>query len=91
MLLKRNSLIAIEIAAHTDSKGSDPQNLALSYRRAEQVVKYIYKKGIEIKRISGNGYGESQLLNNCDDGVPCTEAQHKLNRRVELIIRKLNG
>nr|WP_294928415.1 hypothetical protein [uncultured Flavobacterium sp.] len=35
------------------------------------------------------GYGETQLVNHCADGVKCSEEEHQLNRRSEFIIRKL--
>jgi len=90
-LLKRNPHIAIEIAAHTDSNGDEENNLALSRKRAERVVKYMYEKGIEIKRIDAKGYGETKLKNKCADGVTCTDNEHKVNRRVEVIIKKLRS
>jgi outer membrane protein OmpA-like peptidoglycan-associated protein len=47
-------------------------------------VDYIVSQGISRDRISGKGYGESQLLNRCADGVNCTEAEHAINRRTEM-------
>jgi outer membrane protein OmpA-like peptidoglycan-associated protein len=43
-------------------------------------------RGINIKRIEARGYGESELINNCDDSAECTEAQHQANRRTEFKI-----
>ncbi|WP_459641480.1 OmpA family protein, partial [Flavobacterium sp. CGRL2] len=45
-----------------------------------------YKKGISEERLSAKGYGETQLVNKCADGVKCTEKQHMQNRRSEFII-----
>ena len=39
--------------------------------------------------MTGKGYGETQLVNHCADGVKCSEEEHQLNRRSEFIIRKL--
>jgi len=76
--------ITIELGSHTDSRGSMTYNEKLSQHRAESAVKYLIKKGIDPKRITAKGYGESQLLNRCVDGVPCTEAEHQVNRRTEV-------
>jgi len=71
---------------HTDSRGSDKYNLALSERRAKSTVRWIVSKGIKKNRITGKGYGETQLVNDCTNDVPCTEEQHQQNRRSEFII-----
>ncbi|MDO6760814.1 OmpA family protein [Tamlana sp. 2_MG-2023] len=79
----------IKIESHTDSRASDAYNLALSDRRAKSTRDYIISQGIEANRIeSAIGYGETQLLNKCSNGVPCTSEEHQLNRRSEFIILK---
>ncbi len=85
--LKTNPKINIEIRNHTDSRGTAQHNLKLSIKRANAIKQYLIKHGISYKRITTKGYGESNLLNRCKDGVPCTEAEHAQNRRTELIIR----
>ena len=55
----------------------------------EFVRKWLIENGIDAKRLTGRGYGESQLLNECSDEIPCTEAAHQANRRSEFIITKL--
>ena len=52
-------------------------------------MNYIIEKGIDPDRITGKGYGETQLINECADGVSCTEAQHAKNRRTEFVIIKM--
>jgi OmpA-OmpF porin, OOP family len=74
---------AVELSAHTDARGNDAFNLALSQKRANAVMNYLVAKGIEKKRIYAKGYGETKLLNKCGNGVNCTEEQHRLNRRTE--------
>jgi peptidoglycan-associated lipoprotein len=86
--LKENPTIWIELGSHTDSRGKDAYNLNLSQKRAESAVQYIISKGIERNRITARGYGETQLLNRCANGVNCTEAEHQLNRRTEFKIVK---
>ncbi|MCZ2394879.1 MAG: OmpA family protein [Chitinophagales bacterium] len=80
MILKENEKISIEIAAHTDCRGNEEYNLYLSQKRAESVVKYLIAKGIDNKRLSAKGYGESMLLDKCPCEA-CTEEQHQQNRR----------
>jgi outer membrane protein OmpA-like peptidoglycan-associated protein len=75
--------IRIELSSHTDSKGSDEYNLSLSQKRAKAAVDYIVSHGITADRISGKGFGETQLVNKCANGVECTEEEHAQNRRLE--------
>jgi outer membrane protein OmpA-like peptidoglycan-associated protein len=84
--LQDNPTFTIEIASHTDSRGSDEYNLKLSTDRAQAVANYISKKGIDKNRLSAKGYGESKLINKCANGVTCTEAEHQLNRRTEFTV-----
>ncbi|WP_286926621.1 OmpA family protein [Flavobacterium sp. UBA4197] len=86
-LIKNRPSISIEVRSHTDSRGKDDFNMRLSKNRAKATIDYIIHKGaISPERIWGDGYGESQLINNCGNGVKCTEAEHELNRRSEFII-----
>ena len=78
--------IKIEVGSHTDSREQDVYNIWLSKRRAKRTVDYILSKGIDSSRISGEGYGETQLINHCSNGVPCSEKEHQLNRRSEFIV-----
>ncbi len=85
----RTTPIVIELSAHTDSRGDDAYNQKLSQERAQSAVDYIVSKGISRDRITANGYGESKLINECDDGVDCTEAKHQKNRRTEFKVVRL--
>lgn len=85
-VLKDYPTISIDVRSHTDSRGSSEYNQALSDRRAQATVNYLLEKGVRSNRVSGQGYGESQLKNKCSDGVKCSEKQHQLNRRSEFII-----
>ena len=76
----------IDIRSHTDSRGADSYNLKLSDRRAKATLEWIVKQGIERKRLTAKGYGETQLVNGCSNGVPCTDEEHQANRRSEFII-----
>lgn len=78
--------MVIMVKAHTDNRGSDAYNMALSDRRARSTVQYILSKGIKRDRISGKGYGESEPKVDC--GAACSEEQHAQNRRSEFLIVK---
>lgn len=79
----------VELGSHTDSRGSDPYNEELSQKRSDSAVNYIVSNGISSERITAKGYGETQLVNKCDDGVDCTEEEHRANRRTEFKIIEL--
>lgn len=86
VLLNQNVSIKIEIASYTDSRASSTYNLALSQRRAKAAMDYLVGKSIAAGRLTTKWYGKTNLVNNCADGVDCTEAQHQLNRRTEFKI-----
>mgnify|MGYP000874363547 CR=1 FL=1 len=81
--LRENPELLVEISSHTDSRGSDEYNLDLSQRRADAVVNWLVQHGIDRARLTGRGYGETQPVNHCTNGVPCTEQEYQLNRRTE--------
>ncbi|MBE0422947.1 MAG: OmpA family protein, partial [Lutibacter sp.] len=85
-VLRKYPKLKIEIKSHTDSRASADYNMKLTNDRAKKVIDYIISNGIDSSRVSGRGYGETQLLNNCAKGVKCSEAEHQLNRRTEFII-----
>lgn len=86
-ILKDYPLLTLDVRSHTDSRGDNNYNLKLSDRRAKSTIKYIVGKGIKPERVTGEGYGETQLINKCKDGVKCSEKEHQLNRRSEFIIQ----
>jgi outer membrane protein OmpA-like peptidoglycan-associated protein len=85
-ILKKYPDIQIELRSHTDSRASEEYNLRLSAERAKSVVDYLIKKGISSSRLTAQGYGESELVNECDDSVKCSEVEHQQNRRTEFKI-----
>ncbi|MHA3789179.1 OmpA family protein [Flavobacterium hauense] len=90
MLMNEYPNMVIKIESHTDSRANDNYNLQLSDKRAKSTRDYIISQGIAPERIeSAIGYGETQLINECSNGVPCTEAKHQLNRRSEFIILRM--
>jgi outer membrane protein OmpA-like peptidoglycan-associated protein len=87
IFLKDNPAIKVELGAHTDTRGSDSYNLALSDRRAEAAVKYMVERcGVSQANITWKGYGEAELVNSCSNDAKCSEQEHQMNRRTELKI-----
>ena len=85
-VMESNPTLVVEIRSHTDSRGNDAYNLSLSDKRARSTADWIVSRGIEPTRISGKGFGETELINDCGNGSDCTEEQHQLNRRSEFIV-----
>ncbi|WP_321281260.1 OmpA family protein [Marinifilum fragile] len=77
--------LGVVINSHTDSKGAAESNRILSMKRAKMAKEYIVSKGVDSSKVSCNAYGERFVVNECCDGVDCTEEQHRQNRRLELL------
>lgn len=91
-VMKSYPEMRIDVRSHTDSRAGDSYNKILSDKRATATKDYIIEKsGISSKRILGRGYGETQLVNSCSNGINCSEAEHALNRRSEFIILNKNN
>ena len=88
-VMKQYPTMEIDVRSHTDSRQTKIYNFILSNKRAKATIKWLVANGIDSKRLTGKGYGESQLINKCSDDVLCTEAEHQANRRSEFIIMKL--
>ncbi|WP_340201253.1 OmpA family protein [Ascidiimonas sp. W6] len=87
LVLKQHENLIIKIEAHTDARGSKVYNKILSESRAQASKAYLVANGIDTDRIvSAIGYGEEQLLNECNDTVVCAKEVHERNRRSEFII-----
>ncbi len=81
-IMLAESRMTIELAGHTDFKGSEIYNISLNQKRANAVKKYLVAKGIGSSRIVAKGYGEKYPLATNDDELEGRE----LNRRTEFII-----
>jgi len=88
-VMNENENIRIELRSHTDSRGSNSSNIRLSRQRAKVAEDYIKERISNPDRVTSRGYGESQLVNKCEDGVRCSEEEHQENRRTEFIILEL--
>lgn len=84
--LKNNPTTRIRLNAHTDSQGDLDYNLELSQKRADNAKSYMVQRGINSGRIVARGYGERYILNHCKDDVDCSDAEHEVNRRIEIIV-----
>jgi outer membrane protein OmpA-like peptidoglycan-associated protein/tetratricopeptide (TPR) repeat protein len=81
----------LRFTSHTDARGSKGYNRRLSRRRAEAVVRYLITNGIPKRRLKAKGMGETVMVNDCYDGIPCSEAQHQENRRTEFTVVNWDG
>ena len=82
LMMEQNTKVRVEIGGHTDDVGSHDINIQLSQRRAIAVKNYLTSKGIESKRITAVGYGETKPIVSNDD----EEGGRAINRRVEFKI-----
>jgi outer membrane protein OmpA-like peptidoglycan-associated protein/tetratricopeptide (TPR) repeat protein len=85
-VLKENPSMRISIRSHTDSRQSNKYNQELSQKRAISTKKWLIASGIADTRLEAQGFGESQLVNSCADGIDCPDEAHQANRRSEFII-----
>ena len=86
-VLQKHKGINLQLNSHTDSKGSAAYNLKLSEKRAQNVIEYLVKRGINKTRLNGKGYGETELLIDCKFPEKCSKQEYQLNRRTEFIIK----
>ena len=84
-----NPTMKLAIKSFTDSRYTASYNLNLSEKRSQAAKKWLIAHGINSKRITAKGYGETNLVNHCKDGVPCSEKEHEKNRRSEFIVTGL--
>lgn len=86
IVLQEHENLRINIRSHTDSRGNSNYNQSLSQRRAVSTMNYLVSKGIDSRRLTFEGLGESELVNNCGDNEQCSEVEHQENRRSEFIV-----
>ena len=85
--MKKYPDMIVEINTHTDIRGNNKYNLNLSKKRADSVMEYFIEQGIDPKKISALGHGETQPIIKCATEESCTEEQHEINRRCEFVIK----
>lgn len=89
-VMKQYPAMKVAIRSHTDSRASHAYNARLSENRAKSTMEYMIAQGIDRSRLTAKGFGETKLVNNCSDGVNCSEEEHQKNRRSEFIIVSMN-
>ena len=87
-LLIRYPDMNIDLIAHTDTRGNQVNNLAVSKERADNSVSYLEYRGIPASRMKAVGKGGSEPRNQCKAGVECTEEEHLSNVRIEVKVHK---
>ncbi|WP_052331415.1 OmpA family protein [Echinicola vietnamensis] len=85
LLMRERPTVELALAGHTDIRGSEQYNEGLSEHRAAVVRDYLISLGIEEDRISYKWYGKTRPVHDCAE-QPCTEAEHQLNRRTEIML-----
>ena len=89
-VMKQYPTMKVDVRSHTDCRQTAKYNQALSDRRAKSTIAWLVKNGIAADRLTGKGYGESQLVNDCGceptNNSKCSEEEHQANRRSEFII-----
>ncbi|MET7030246.1 OmpA family protein [Sediminicola luteus] len=85
-LMEATPSITLEVASYTDSRGPANYNLMLSEKRVKSTIDYLLGQGLSSDRLVPKAYGETNLVNECDDNTPCSAAKHKLNRRSEFLV-----
>lgn len=77
--LRDRPAMRIEIGAHTDSDGTELENLAATQRRAERLRELVVAEGADPDRVRARGYGEELPLESNS-----TEEGRAANRRIEI-------
>ena len=80
-IMRERPTMQVEILGHTDSVGTEGDNLRLSEERAASVANYLVEQGVSRSRLVSRGFGESEPV-----GSNGTEEGRALNRRVEVKI-----
>lgn len=87
-VLEEIPTLKLKITSHTDSRGTSKYNDWLSQRRVDKTKAYLISKGVSEDKLITEAYGESMLLNDCDDNTYCPEEKHAVNRRSEFVIQE---
>ena len=89
VILEEIPTLQLKITSHTDSRGASKYNDWLSEKRVQSTRDYLISKGIDTAKLQAESFGETQLLNECSDGVYCSEDKHRINRRSEFLVLEL--
>jgi outer membrane protein OmpA-like peptidoglycan-associated protein len=83
----KNPSVELVANSYADSRGSSKHNQAVTDKRSHSVKAYLAGKGVDPSKIRTGSFGERHLVNNCVDGLSCSEAEQQLNRRTEFKVK----
>jgi tetratricopeptide (TPR) repeat protein/5-hydroxyisourate hydrolase-like protein (transthyretin family) len=87
--LSLNPNIVVKLNGHTEAKGNRYNNLNVSQGMAEKAEQIMISKGINDEQMIPRGYGERYLKNECKRGVYCSDSEHLINRRIEVVVWRI--
>ena len=76
----------LKIHAFTDASGTTSYNQLLSEKRAKSTIVFLLQLGVKATNVTYKGFGETRLLQDCNDKEPCSVEEHQKNRRSECIV-----
>jgi outer membrane protein OmpA-like peptidoglycan-associated protein len=84
--LIHNSDLKIEISVHSDTRSDIDYAIKITQERADKIKEFLINYGIKEENLTAIGFGDTRILNKCQPFVECTDAEHNVNKRVELKI-----
>ncbi|ANQ49786.2 OmpA family protein [Flammeovirga yaeyamensis] len=87
-LLSKNHKINVIIRVHSDARGANDYNKEITQSRADYLKEILVSKNISSTRITAEGVGEEEIVNDCIDGIRCSGERHLENRRVEIVLKQ---
>lgn len=87
-LLKDFPNVKLYITVHSDSRGSDEYNKEMTTKRAEYIREALMGRGVSANMLIAKGAGEDELINECGNGIRCSNNKHLENRRIEFLLVK---
>ncbi|MBK3516357.1 OmpA family protein [Carboxylicivirga marina] len=87
--LLQNPNIVVKLNGHTEAKGNRYNNLNVSQDMADKAEQIMITKGINDDQMIPRGYGERYLKNKCKRGVYCSDSEHLINRRIEIVVWRI--
>ncbi len=85
LFMSKNPDLYASVNGYCDSRGSYSYNIVLSDKRSNAAVNYLASKGVSRKRMLPRGFGKTNFVNSCVEGVICTDMEQEQNRRVEIL------
>ncbi|TLX78278.1 flagellar motor protein MotB [Labilibacter sediminis] len=88
--LQKNQQIVVKLNSHTDARGRKLDNLIASQNMGEKVEGLLQERGVNGDAMIPRGYGERYVVNKCKRGVLCSSEEQLKNRRIEVVVWKVN-